>query len=173
VWHELLSIEIAREFQPPNGLLYDRVCEAIWRRLQGASRRWTDHGKWWRRSYGRKYARNYQRERASLLKKVVVAIRGCTACGRPFEVSAYREQRGRVRVCSVECRGGARRNIATVDIDGTKKSLSAWAKEFELPLATVWARIKRGWDIKKALQTPKANRGHAGQVIPCSKRSVN
>lgn len=38
---------------------------------------------------------------------------------------------------------------------GQKKILGDWAKEYNLPFTTVRKRLGRGWDLERALTTPK------------------
>jgi len=37
---------------------------------------------------------------------------------------------------------------------GKSQTIGEWSKEFDIKLATLWARIKRGWSIEKTLETP-------------------
>lgn len=41
------------------------------------------------------------------------------------------------------------------EFGGKKKILGDWAKEFNLPFTTVRKRLNRGWNLEKALTTPK------------------
>lgn len=159
-WHEDLSLEVAVEFRRVLGGTWDRIEEALWQQRHVEHANWAEHGSWWRKTAaGRRYQREYERSRVAKLKTVTVAVRACVACGKTFELSAARHVRGRDRVCSVECRGAARRNIETVTIDGESMPLARWAERYGVPLGTVWMRRKRGWDVERALKTPMANRG--------------
>lgn len=46
-----------------------------------------------------------------------------------------------------------RKNII-IDYNGEEKTISQWATEFNLTRTALYYRIKRGWDIEKALTTP-------------------
>lgn len=156
-WHDELSTEVEVEFQRLCPRPFDRITDALWQ--ASLVDHWSGYGLWWRRTVGLGYVREYQRARIARLKTTFVAVRGCVACGKPFELSAYRHSRGRDRVCSMECRGAARRNIELVAIGGVSKTLTRWAEEYGVPLGTVWMRIKRGWEVERALSAPPANRG--------------
>ena len=39
------------------------------------------------------------------------------------------------------------------EINGEKKSLKQWAKIYEIKYQRLWARVRNGWDINKALKT--------------------
>jgi hypothetical protein len=176
-WHEDLPIEVAVEFQRLTPTLTEFVESALWVRCQYGNRAWSDHSRWWRSTAaGKRYLKEYQRKRTERLQRTTAAIRGCVSCGKLFELTAYRQERRRDRVCSPQCRGAARRNIEQVTVDGRSQSLARWAKEYGLPLGTVWARIKRGWDVQRALTTPvqarctanmRALRTKARQTVRC------
>lgn len=163
-WHEDLALEVYVEFQRLTGIAYERYENTLWYIRKYADFEWAEHGKWWRKTtVGRRYFREWQAKKAALLKSSIVAIRGCIACGKPFELNAYREQRGRDRVCSNECRGAARQNIKLVTIGGRSMPLVRWAEEHGLAITTVWARIDRGWTVERAVSTPAANRGQGNR----------
>lgn len=155
-WHDEISLEVAVEFARLAPQPFDRVVQALW---AASFIDYQDQGSDWRRLISRGFSNEYIRARVARLKQLVVAVRWCVACNKPFDVTAYRDARGRDRVCSTKCRGAARHNIKYVEIGGVRKPLIRWAEEYDLPLKTVWARIKRGWIVARALQTPLANRG--------------
>lgn len=152
MWHELLSLEIEREFRrlcPPQ---FEIVQNALWVDRQYGDRRWKDHSQWWRKTTaGRRYDRELHRDRATRLKALKVEIRRCVACGKDFEVSAYRIARNRANVCSTTCRGRSRSNIKRITIDGETKTLGEWSQGKGLKMSTVWMRMSRGWDVRRAL----------------------
>lgn len=151
-WHEALSLEVEMIFRSLTPSISAFVENALYVSVQYRDKAWADHGQWWRKTqHGKRHAREYSRRQAAARKTVVVAVRHCIACNEPFEVSAYREGRGRNRVCSTACRGAARKNIALIEIDGKRKTLTQWAADRSLRMNTVWARIKRGWPVAKAL----------------------
>jgi hypothetical protein len=45
-------------------------------------------------------------------------------------------------------------NILTIEYNGTTQSASAWANAYGIPASTLINRVKRGWDIDRALSTP-------------------
>ena len=48
-----------------------------------------------------------------------------------------------------------RTNNVRLTFQGRTQTLSQWAREYNLPVMGVWARIQRlGWSIEKALTTP-------------------
>lgn len=159
-WHEALSLEVAAAFRGLAGTSWDRVEDALWQIRAVEHAAWSEHGQWWRKTTaGRRACREYARARMTLLKTVVVAVRACAACGRPFEVTAAQQAHSRGRVCSLECRGAARRNIGSVTIGSESMPLARWAERYGIALGLVWMRMKRGWTAERALRTPLANRG--------------
>lgn len=50
-------------------------------------------------------------------------------------------------------RGGTPRSKSLIEHDGEKLGLSKWAKRAGIPASTIFARLKRGWPIEKALST--------------------
>lgn len=50
-----------------------------------------------------------------------------------------------------------RRNVF-VTIDGKTQHLSAWAREYGVPVPTVKSRIRNGWEPEKAVSTPSKRR---------------
>lgn len=151
-WHELLRLEIENEFMRLGQPQYDVVVNALWINRQYNDTRWATYGSWWRTtSIGKRYNREYSKSRTKLLKTIDVEIRTCATCGNEFTVTAAQIAHRRGVVCSPECRGAARKNIAVHEIDGQKLTLTQWAQRRGLQLRTVWARLRRGWDIRKAL----------------------
>lgn len=161
-WHEDLSLEIVVEFIGLSGTAWSRTEDCLWIRRQAEHVAWAEHGSWWRKTVvGKRYQSAYSKSRRRRLKKVVVAVRACVSCGKAFELTAARREHGRDRTCSApECRGGLRRNIEMVTIDGESMPLVRWAKRYGVSLGTVWARRKRGWDLRTAL-THHVRRGPA------------
>jgi len=160
VWNvTILRTEVALEFERMIYRGYARCWEAVEEKLHErrlrALARWSDSGKWWARSYGKKYQRAYARERAALLKKVIVATRHCQVCGKLFEVTAYRERRARDRVCSNRCKGASRKNIARYTVDGQTHTLTEWSAIRGIKLATLWKRVHTGWTLEQALAKGK------------------
>lgn len=51
-----------------------------------------------------------------------------------------------------------RRSSKFYTIDGTTLNLQQWCNKFNISRSMVTARLNRGWDIKKALTTPKRER---------------
>lgn len=154
-WHEELSLEIEVEFQRLAGSTYSRIEDVLWTYRQQSAAGWSEFGQWWRKTTaGRRYHRERQARLARAKQSVVVAVRWCASCKKPFDVTMYRAERGHDRVCSPECRGAARKNVESVDIDGRRMPLARWAEESGIGLKTIWARLKRGWDPKRAVFTP-------------------
>lgn len=56
-----------------------------------------------------------------------------------------------------------RKNARMLTLNGLTKSLSEWAREYNINHATILQRINYGWSISDAIQTP------VGEV-PLSKR---
>jgi len=46
-----------------------------------------------------------------------------------------------------------RRNNIIAEMDGQKKTLSEWAKQYNMSASVVHVRVKSGWDIRAALTT--------------------
>jgi len=61
---------------------------------------------------------------------------------------------GNVRWATREQQSNNKRTNLMFDIDGKRQSLSLWAREFHRPMYLVWQRIKRGWELKRALTEP-------------------
>jgi hypothetical protein len=158
-WHEAVSLEVLVEFARLSVSMHSRMEDALWTRLQYRDSRWSDHSVWWRRTAkGRAHRAAWARAWAAKAKTITVAVRGCAQCGRPFAVTAYREARGKARVCSQRCAGLMQR-IQLVTIDGVTLSTREWAERFGISLQVVRSRRAHGWDVVRALQTPLANRG--------------
>lgn len=165
-WHEALSLEIGVVFHElGGGNPWLRAENAFWQASRGEGfSRWAEHGLWWRHTKtGREYMAGYQRKRVTRLREQVVAIRGCAACGKPFEVTAYRRERRRDRVCSRQCRGALRGNIRRISIGRESLPLVRWCERYGIRLSTAWSRIKKGWSAKRAVTTPAINRGKSNR----------
>lgn len=164
-FHEALPLEIAVEFAAlAGGSLWDRIEDGLWLRRLREHASWAEHGQWWRKTaLGKRYDRDYARTRAKRLQRVVVAVAVCKGCGKPFERTAYAATRKQGRVCSVECRGRARKNIDMVTIGRESLPLARWAERYGIDLKTVCRRRKLGWSVMQALSTPVANRGQKGR----------
>lgn len=52
-----------------------------------------------------------------------------------------------------------RRMCIFVDCEGEQLTLTAACKKYGMPYGTVRARVQRGWNVEKALNTPLFNRG--------------
>lgn len=48
-------------------------------------------------------------------------------------------------------------DYVNVEIDGEKHNLKKWCEKLNLPYKTIHIRIKRGWSIERALETPVRN----------------
>jgi hypothetical protein len=158
---DIIKIEIKEMFNKlaPNN--WDLLIEKIWFNLQVQKHNWAEHGKWWRKtSKGIAYYREYSKIRAERLKKIGFEMRECLACGKKFKASLYNIKRKRDKVCSNECRGALRKNIILYEWNGAKRTLSEIADINGLKMATIWARIKRGWDFDKAVSTTTREKCH-------------
>lgn len=141
---------------------WDRVEQGLWLRRQLEHAAWSAHGQWWRSTtLGKRTTATSAKVRTARLKTVVVAIRGCRACGKPFELTAAQREHGRGRVCSAECRGRTRQNIELVRLHGEALSLARWAERYGVALKTVCKRRKLGWSVLDALSTPVRGQGRA------------
>jgi hypothetical protein len=49
--------------------------------------------------------------------------------------------------------------LPLIEIEGMKRSLRAWSKLYGMRWATVYKRIRKGWDPVRALTTPLDPRG--------------
>lgn len=58
--------------------------------------------------------------------------------------------------------GHARRTTTLLTFDGVTLSITQWAKRRGLNMNTLWARLKRGWPLEKALQGPPSQDGDVG-----------
>lgn len=155
VWHEHVTVEIEVEFLRLMPVMCSHIEDTLYVALKYRDREWAKHGEWWRKTTaGKRYQRKASRERTTRLRGVVVAVRGCATCGKPFEVTADRAARKRALVCSPQCRGAKRKNIKRIELDGVSKTLTQWAIERGLGMSTVWARLKRGWTFERALAAP-------------------
>jgi ribosomal protein L37AE/L43A len=155
VWHDELKLEIEVEFQRLSAPHWERIESWTWIGLQIGYRDWAEHGVWWRKTgAGKRYFAAYAKARATRLKRIIVGIRKCRGCGKPFHVSAYRVGRKRSNVCSPSCRGRSRQNIKRYTIDGKTRTLTEWCGLRGVPLSRVWARMKRGWNVRDALNAP-------------------
>ena len=52
-----------------------------------------------------------------------------------------------------------RRSGRILSAFGRTQSLIDWAKELDITAATLWARLKRGWDVERTLSTPNMGTG--------------
>jgi hypothetical protein len=156
---DIIRIEIANMFSKlaPNN--WDLLVEKVWFNLQIQKRKWAEHGKWWRKTTkGKNYYEEYSKKRVKHLKTIGFEMRKCLACGKKFKTSLYNIKRKRDKVCSNECRGALRKNITLYEWNGAKRTLSEIANINGLKMATIWARIKRGWDFEKAVSTTTMTR---------------
>lgn len=152
----VLRLEVEAEFRRlQRAPHWERIADAFWLETRKRFVDWSEHGQWWRRTRaGKTYQRDYAKQSAIAAQQVMVAIVACESCGQLFRRSLYQQRRGHGRVCSAACRGRARTNVEMVAIDGRSLPLSRWAEQYGIALGTVWARIKRGWDVQRALSTP-------------------
>lgn len=155
-WHEDISLEVAVEFQKLTPWTHGRIEDALWIQRHYQGRAWSEYSKWFQKTtIGR--ARHRAETKANRIRrtKIIVAVRACTTCGTLFELNAYNESKGGPnRVCSRQCTGAGRKNIALVTIGGVAKPLAHWAKEAGQPLYRVCKRIKSGWTPERALSQP-------------------
>jgi hypothetical protein len=142
------------------GDVWDRIEDGLWLQRAREHAAWSAHGQWWRRTTGGKRAAAARsRARRAELATIVVAVRGCKACGRLFPITAAQRQHGRGRVCSEACRGRARQNVELVYLHGEALPLARWAERYGLPLGTVCRRRKLGWSLLDALTRPCRGKG--------------
>lgn len=52
-----------------------------------------------------------------------------------------------------------RRNTLRVEVDGVSRSIAEWSEISGVHLLVIWARLKRKWDPRKAIFTPKKSMG--------------
>ena len=52
-----------------------------------------------------------------------------------------------------------KRNSLFFTINGIKKTQAQWCREYNIPVNNVQRRLKMGWDIEKALKTPRRKWG--------------
>jgi hypothetical protein len=58
-----------------------------------------------------------------------------------------------------------RRNTPMLTHRGITKSLYEWAEESAVPYATIWSRVKRGWDHSRAItELPNPRYHHKGAI---------
>lgn len=166
-WHEALSLEVAVEFARLAGVsLWAHAEEHAWQRehvLKPASYRSNaTYYRWHRKrpEYRAREARA-QRARNERARSIVVAVRGCAHCGKPFALTLARQRKHAVTMCSAQCavaRAAANRALVYC-IDGEQLPLPAWCKRYGKPKGTVHRRIvKLGWSPKRALETPIVGR---------------
>ncbi|MBA3841058.1 MAG: hypothetical protein H0X39_00285 [Actinobacteria bacterium] len=162
-FHQIEMLRIESEFHAlAGGGVWDRIEDGLWLRRQREHAAWAAHGQWWRRTALGKHAMaEGARARNERLKAVVVSVRGCEACGKPFPVTASQHQHSRGRVCSAACRGRARQNVKLVHLHGERLPLARWAERYGIALSTVWKRRNEGWSVLKALETPVRRRSAA------------
>lgn len=74
-------------------------------------------------------------------------IRGRLNSGWPLKDALFSPQQPRGRVAMLKT------------LDGKRKTIAEWAEEHDVPASVVRGRIARGWPLKRALETPKGQRG--------------
>lgn len=52
-----------------------------------------------------------------------------------------------------------RRDNVFIEIDGEKKAVTEWAKEYGIDPSTIYHRLKNGWDPENAVKMPSQRRG--------------
>jgi hypothetical protein len=157
----LLSLEVQVEFTRLSDWPWLRIEDAVWQRehvLNPASRRSnTTYYAWHKkRPEVRAKARAYTRARYHRAKAVVVAVRGCAHCGKPFALTMARERKGEVTLCSATCallRCAARRS-PKLRIGAEELTMTEWCKRYGKKPGTVHHRIALGWTLQRALETP-------------------
>lgn len=58
------------------------------------------------------------------------------------------------RWVDIETQANNKRNTVRVTYNGVTKSITEWSKQYNMPRATLYERLKNGWDIEKALTQP-------------------
>lgn len=58
----------------------------------------------------------------------------------------------------------SRSNNRIIEHNGKAQTLAAWCEEAGLTVNTLWYRLKRGWDMGKALSTPADMRRHEARI---------
>jgi hypothetical protein len=55
-----------------------------------------------------------------------------------------------------------KRNNRILEAFGQEKTMAEWADVFHISPSTIWARLKYGWDVKRAISTPVKPSCHRG-----------
>lgn len=155
-WHEALSLEVAAMFRPlEGGNHYDRLENAMWLgRLLQQERERVRHRDRWSSAVHRAYFRIMRRAWRARARKTVVAVRCCPICARMYEVTHFARAEGKTMACSSACRRLATGKWPLYRIGREQNTAAGWAKRYGVEVGTVASRLKRGWDIEKALTTP-------------------
>ena len=98
----------------------------------------------------------YDTQRFRTDKKIVVTSAVCEECGTEFDVTKYRGDRGNISLCSRACVSRRahrlkRENARHYEIDGVSLTLAEWCRRRNIGFHVAWQRIRRGWDIRRAL----------------------
>lgn len=102
----------------------------------------------------------------------------CKRCGKEFENNASnflkRGFYGTDAICK-SCRskkdtGRITSKTRIVMINGEKKSLAQWCREYKMKLSTVSMRIQRGWDAVRAIQTPVIKKGKKNAICKSNEK---
>lgn len=59
---------------------------------------------------------------------------------------------------NTEQSNNTRRN-RVISLDGIEKTLAQWARQYGIPLRTLWARLDSGWSEARAITTPITEKG--------------
>lgn len=120
-------------------------CKLPWvakKRLARRKRRyWANHDQALANARAR-YARDCQRS-----ERIVTC-----PCGTRFSLTTNRKHQG-VTHCSRGCPAKARGRVLL------GRPIGMWAKHTGLKVATIDMRLRRGWDVERALTTPVQTRG--------------
>lgn len=165
-WHPDLALEIAAEFRAlDGGVPWDRIEDWCYVARLYQERQWSNYGKWWHKTTaGKRYIREWRRQNRALLRATVIGIGKCVVCGGGYERRPT-DSKGK-RTCSRACRSiGFNGNVRFVVIDGVRKSLTAWARQYGINQSTLSRRLKRGMNIREALTAPPTRPGRAYLVV--------
>lgn len=110
------------------------------------------------------------RERRAINRQVVIAKAVCAQCGSEFDIDRQRGLDGSTTVCSKACEvaialAAKRAKAKRYEIDGSSLTLSEWCRRKSLSLFVVNNRLRRGWDIRRALgiaESPKKSSRYVG-----------
>jgi len=132
-WHEDLRLEIAAEFLRLSTANWDLYEERVFQSIQVGAVKWKELPAWfWRTPAGRRISRESSRRHTEMLRRIIVATRGCAYCRKPFGLTAYREACGHGRTCSRPCASALAQRTAgrtlMVTIGRETRSLVEWCR---------------------------------------------